>query len=275
MKIAFNYSSKKNDLLGQEVILVLSFSKNNFCYLIVDKENKTLIEIKEFNLNNSKLELSSNEISSILWDLKKQYPKIAEIKTLNESKLFTLVPKELFNSEDSYKLLQFSEGSKVNLECKIDISEHNFLSNEIILLSQSDKFLINLSEIFELNIINFNSFQVFIDSIIKNQSTTPGAYINVENNFFDIIIHNSEKLLLANRFYFKSAKDFCYFAIGAIHSTEQNPLEQNLFITGKIMLESEIINLLKRYVLDIKLLETPNINNKDLNHQFYNQLSVL
>lgn len=277
MKISFSYTSEKYNSIGQEVILVLSFSDKYFNYLIADKSDNHIIELKEYSINEPYNELFASEFNNIILQLKTKHNNLNTIKIIQNSKVFTLIPKDLYKKEDSYKLLEFVVGNKLSSNKEIEISEHKIFTEEIVLLSQADDFSKNISEQIDIKPTIYGNFQVFLESIIKNYSSEAGAFINIENSSFDIIIHNSEKLLLANRFHFNTAKDFCYYAIGAIHSTELNPLEQKLYISGKIMPESEIFNLLKRYVSDIEFLEIKNqsLTEQSLQHQFYNQLSLL
>lgn len=277
MKISFSYLSEKYNSIGQEVILVLSFSDKYFSYLLADKSDNHIIEIKEYSISKPYNELFASELKNIVLQLKTKHNNLNTIKLIQNSEIYTLIPKDLFKEEDSYKLLEFVAGNKICPKKTIEISEHKIFSEEIVLLSQADDFSKNISELLELNTSNYGNFQVFFNSIANNYTGVAGAFINIENSSFDIIIQNSEKLLLANRFHFNTAKDFCYYAIGAINSTELNPLEQKLYISGKIMPESEIFNLLNRYVAKIEFLEIKNqsLTEQTIQHQFYNQLTIL
>lgn len=89
---------------------------------------------------------------------------------------------------------------------------------------------------------------------IKNE------YIHIQFNrkSIDIVAFKNNKLQLQNTFDYKTAEDVIYFLLYVMEQLGLSQETTELYISGKIVEESKIYDLLYKYIKEIKLRELPN-----------------
>lgn len=277
MKPIFSYYPEENKFEGQEINLVLSLSYKHLSCLVYAQQNKNVLEISEYNFSENNIERFSFLTNQIISELTKKYKSFGLVKIIKSTEIFSLVPSNKYSNEELTKLLQFTHGRDVKPEQKIDTFEHIIGSDKVQLLLQADSFSNYTSNHIFLNNQTYYDTQLFFENIVNKFFDNDATYINVREDSFEIIIVKNKSLLLFNRFNFKTANDFCYFAIGAINASEVNPLKSKVFLCGNVMQQSEIFKTLNRYVFELEFLKAENqfITDESLKHIYFNQLSIL
>lgn len=83
------------------------------------------------------------------------------------------------------------------------------------------------------------------------------AYVHVRPGELFICLFKGGDLQFANSFSYQSARDFLYFIMLVYEQFELQAEETPLFISGRLVKDSEIYKLLHRYVLHLSFLQPP------------------
>ena len=164
-----------------------------------------------------------------------------------------LVPEPLFNKDDQAKYLDFGfqlpEVYSIGSERLELVQSYNVFA---YLKALKDKVL---SKWENANIIHSSS--VFINSIMQNTESN-GAFVNVRNRDFDMLIKKDSKLLFFNNFKFVTKEDFAYFLLFAMEQNGVSGQDTPISFSGLIRPASDIIDLCGRYVKDLRFVEDPH-----------------
>jgi hypothetical protein len=87
------------------------------------------------------------------------------------------------------------------------------------------------------------------------------VFINVFDRFFLIAYFERGELIFSNHFTYRTSKDFLYFAMLAYDQFRLAPENIPASISGLILPDSEIHNLLFRYIKDVRFLPAPSFLN--------------
>jgi len=103
---------------------------------------------------------------------------------------------------------------------------------------------------------------VLIDELIKTFKNKAGQQfiVYVQQNNFQIVITNDNKLLFYNTFEFKTKEDFIYYILFVAEQLKLNPEEFHLHLAGQIEVNDDLYKLAYKYIRNITLLSyTPSI----------------
>ncbi len=84
------------------------------------------------------------------------------------------------------------------------------------------------------------------------------AFACFQKNIFQLAIFNQNELLFYNCFNFNSTSDVLYFVLLAFEQYGLDTESTPLFLSGNIVLDSDIYKTLYRYVSDLKFLPAPS-----------------
>ncbi len=108
----------------------------------------------------------------------------------------------------------------------------------------------------------------------------PRIYINVFDRFFFLALLENKSLLFSNHFTFRTSKDFLYYVMLVFDQFKISPEKSPVYLSGQIMKDAEIYNLLFRYVKELKMLPFPEFFKKGKmweglpDHLFYDLLCL-
>ena len=142
-------------------------------------------------------------------------------------------------------------------------------------------FLEDLHEIFS-NPYIYHGISALILSFKREAELQRGhqLFINVQNRLLQIFLFDGARLLFFNSFPYQSSKDFIYYVMLIYDRFDLNPEEDPVYISGKILEDSEIYHLLFRYVRFLNLVKLPTFYRFRKNieklpkHLFFDLLSL-
>jgi hypothetical protein len=225
-----------------------------------------LLDTKTQNLVG--LEFYQSELLTDSNDLFRTLERALEAKGLNnkafqsvtcliDNRFCSLVPEPLFNEADQAKYLDFgfqlpesytiASESLASVECRIVFAFPKALQDKMLSKWKDAKIS--------------HSSSVFVNSMMKNDVET-GAFVQVRNRDFDMMIKKEGKLFFFNNFKFNTKEDFAYFLLFAMEQNGCSGQDTPVCFSGLIRPASEIIDLCRRYIKDIRFVEGPQPVNK-------------
>ena len=212
---------------------IFNVAENKFVTLVshcfVDKE-KFIDEIKTFlineNINNKDFE---------------------KISILFASNKVTIVPNSLFDPQEAEKIFQLNfELSEIE---KVLISKLHKSENTVIF--SINKNLINLfDEIFYNYSIDSHSLPFIDNNFIKNKigenNTSHSIFVQVFDEFIDILVFKDIKIQLYNTFKYKTSNDILYYIISVLEQLKLSQEKTKLSFSGFIETDNlSVINIKK------------------------------
>ena len=85
-----------------------------------------------------------------------------------------------------------------------------------------------------------------------------GAFVNVKNHDFDMAILKEGKVHFFNNFKYNTKEDFAYFLFFALEQNGLSGKDTPVVFSGPLLPDSEITELCKHYVKDIRFVEDPH-----------------
>ena len=173
------------------------------------------------------------------------------------SRISTLVPSAVFESEKKEELLKFCcnipENSSVYYNKIRTVDSFNIFSipNEIETIMQRQF----------PDPLFFHQNTPFIDSILSAASTDEPATtllcVNFNTYFFDIVVFDNERLKLCNSFPIKSENDFIYFTLFVFEQLKLSEAATVVQISGIHQNKQKYIKQLSRYISKIRQIDFP------------------
>ena len=238
----------------KELSIQISLSGLSFCIL---NRTSTTIEFlateffdKKVNpfeaLDHLKKALASNH------ELNQTF---ASVLVIYQNDLSSLVPKHLYNEEQSADYLKFNS----------KILKSDFISHDEIAINESINVYVPYMNI---NNFIFDTFGVFeykhastilIDTLLqkKDDINDDVLYLNMNPQHFELIAIKKNKLQLYNSFEFSTKEDVIYYLLFTIEQLQFSPETVKLSLMGRIEKDDEVYNIIYNYVRFVEFYE-PN-----------------
>ncbi len=200
------------------------------------------------------------------------------ISIIYECKKSTLIPVPLFteNEKETYSEFNFKldENSHINYEKLSNL-------DAVILYEIPDQIMETFKTLFPSHRL-ISQPGVLIESLLilnKNLPAQKKFFVNVRNSALDILIIDKRQLLYFNSFEYKSIEDFIYFVIFVLDQLQINPEEVDLVLSGSIDKNSELFEILYKYVRNIRFQTLPDtfnysyVFNEVPAHYYFNLIS--
>lgn len=237
--------------LNPDYRLTIQFSLGGLSFVLFDTDAK---RVADMELHQSDSLNNSDELFRVLEkDLGSRdlaYATLQSVTCLIDGRTNTLVPEELYRPEESEKFMGFNFNIPNGYITAADYIESIHAYN-LYGYPQSLRDRI-LNKWPEAKITHSTS--VFLESL--PQSEVPMVHVNVRNRDFDMAIIK-DQLLFFNNFKFQTKVDFSYYLLFAMQQHELSGLETTVNFSGLIQPSSEIIDLCKRYLKDIRFVSRP------------------
>jgi len=96
---------------------------------------------------------------------------------------------------------------------------------------------------------------VFVEYLLAlhKDSNKNEVHVYVFSGYMDVVALQSGKLLLYNRYYFQTPDDFTYFLLWVYEELKLKPDDSSCFFYGEIAESSEIFNLARKYLKNIRI----------------------
>ena len=130
----------------------------------------------------------------------------------------------------------------------------------------------------------FHGISGMIQSFKKIAETFRGfrLFLNIRNGYFQAFLFDKGHLVFYNTFKFESSRDFIYFVLLILDQHQLNSDTVQVFYSGNLLEDSEIYNLLKRYLYYLKKVPVlgmyefgSEIEQQQLKYRFMDLFSML
>lgn len=239
-------------LLNPDYRMTIQFSLGGLSFALFDSAAHAITDME---LHQSDGLNSSDELFRTLErDLKSRdlsNGNCQSITCIIDGRTSALVPSEVFNSNESDKFLSFG----------FTIPKGYITAHDPIASLQAENLYAYPETLRNLILSKWpdaeicHSTTVFLKSL--PQSESPVVYVNVRNRDFDMAVMK-DRLLFFNNFKFQTKVDFSYYLLFTMQQHELSGLETTVYFTGLIQPSSEIIDLCRRYLKDIRFVSKPN-----------------
>jgi len=185
---------------------------------------------------------------------------------LYSSQQKTIVPKEYFQKEyisQLYTPCQNLDNNEILIYNSIEL-----LKSVIIFSIDENLFDFINQHLDNPEIVHYN-VPLLQYAMKTNNSLHSNAFLNIMEDYFDIIIIENNEPKLINSNSFNSETDIAYYVLNTLKGLNINPNNCKCIISGIVNKESEAIKLLTQYIKntdysntygDIKFLKKHNIN---------------
>ncbi|MEZ4793490.1 MAG: DUF3822 family protein [Gelidibacter sp.] len=227
--------------------LSIQISLNGLSFCILNRNSNTIEFLKAQAFDKK---VNPFEVLEHLEKCLKIHPDLnrpfSSVLAIYQNELSNLVPKALFDVEQSADYLKFNS----------KILKSDFISHDEIAVNESINVYVPYVNI---NNYIFDTFGVFeykhastilIDTILQKETKTDGSvvYINVNPQHFELIAIKDKKLLLYNSFEYTTKEDVIYFLLFTMEQLHFNPETAKLKLMGLIETDDELYTIIYKYV---------------------------
>lgn len=165
--------------------------------------------------------------------------------------LSSLVPKSLFDKNQLKSYLDYS----------VKTLENDFFDfDELAVINAVNVYIpyVNVNNYFidKFGSFTFNHFSsLLIEQLISQNSLSNNAqlFAHISENHFEIIVIQSQKLLLYNTFNYQTKEDFIYYILFVAEQLALNPNTFDLFLLGAVSSSDKLFAIAYKYVKNVKL----------------------
>lgn len=181
---------------------------------------------------------------------------------------FSLVPSALFDEGKAEEYLQtmvvLQETDRVQQDKVAVLDAVNLYAYEAAILEHLQKHF----EGSNFYHASTGMIQNFLTNFDSNQSKN--IFLHISGNTISLTVADRGKLLFHNWFEFKASPDCLYYVLLVFKQLALRPETHPLYITGELVVDSEIHQLLYKYIKTIHFVNRPNfyVFGEQLSEQF-------
>jgi len=260
----------------KEEHFVLSFTCKGFNIIKFYSESKEISLLGEYIFDTAIENVSSQKDvfhKFVTGLLSKEYSR-SRVTCILQSDDVMLIPEKLYNPSKNQILTDAVYQKKKSIE-RIPFDDIVIYDNEkYVLVSHTPQWQYDFMQCISKEKVIRRHCELMLKTFFSKKSSD-AIYLQVIDGFFYLLLFSNSKLIFFNSFHFQTSKDFCYFVIASLQANNISS-DTTLYITGDIMAESEIMQLLKKYINSIIFLQTQHTTeSKEISlHRFYTQLSL-
>ncbi len=179
----------------------------------------------------------------------------------------TLLPKELEDSTNEKKLLEFND------KCYEKIYFDN-IDNIKIIYSIPEK-IDNITKTFFPTCKIMSEEKIFLEKKIYTDLSTC-VYINLNLNSFSLTVFENKKLTLQNSFNYKGAEDVLYYLLFCMEQLNLSTIKTPVVLFGNIDYNDKTYELIFNYIKDISfgdIDKSLRLNLKKDRHKYFSLVS--
>lgn len=243
----------------KELSIQISLSGFSFCILNATTNTVELLMNKRFDQKTTPNNLLKR--LKVVLDTNTQFSQsFNSVLIIYKNELYNLVPKSLFNKDNSADYLKFNA----------KILKTDFISHDEIAINNSVNVYIPLVNINNYIFDNFGTFTykhyatVLIENILKKEenSTHTKLYVTLDSyQSFDIIAANNGQLLLLNTFEYTTKEDFIYYILFVVEQLQLDPEIIHLEFIGNIKEDDDLFQIAYKYIRFVTIYK-PDYNYK-------------
>lgn len=252
-----------------QYILSIRYSTDGLSFCIHDSNNKLLVfYFQPFNLDTADAVIAKTKkilVDNELLNLK--YKKVY-ILPCNKEKI--LIPAHAFNKTnlaDLYRLCLQPQKNDTLLYRKIKIMESYIVEN----LPRS--FVTFLTSRFQSLCIVNSAYPFIISSLSNILFNTNHLFIDIQDQYIDLLLTKSNDILLFNSFTYNSLSDIIYYALNCLQQCNVNKDNLQTTLSGNLVNDSALVATLGKYIPNISILNyaplSQLVKNEELNNSSF------
>ncbi len=273
------FESNFNKKLSSTYDLSALVSEDRF-YFMVHNAQREMVLLRNYQKHHSDSAIGLVDLLESVFDkddvlhLPFQSSKIA---VFNQKQ--TLIPSKLFLENEKATYLE-----KVTDLLPGDVLQ----SNKIDALELEIVYALDMEEKASIvkyfgNLKLYHGISSFLSGVFKLAEQRKGnqIYLNLRDKLLHIVLFEDNALLFSNIFSFSASQDVLYYVMLVFDQFGLDPKTTPLFLSGQIVKDSEVYNLLYRYIEQVQFIDAPEFLEfgpaaKELaKHQFYDLFSLI
>ncbi len=210
-----------------------------FKHIEFDKKDKNYVKTQELLITDPVLN----------YDYKRVY---FLFNTVNA----TLIPDSLFNNEQTDKVLTFTSRIK---EGDVKTEKQKIKLADVWNIYAIPDYLYYLVKNQYPDVVFFQQYTPMIEVNLMSGAvdSEPVMHINLQEDFFDIVVLKRYKLLLCNSFRYSNPAELVYFTLNSIKQLDIDRDKLKVTISGISLNGNECFMLLSRYIKNVRMISPP------------------
>ena len=236
--------------------LSIQVSLNGLSFCTLDTVNNTVVSegSKQFQIEQTPY-LLLKELQTFIEEHKLIGKQFSEVIIIHRNKLFSTVPKALFNSENLRDYLKFN--AKVNESDSVVFDELSSFEIVTVYLTYT-KINNYIFEVFGAY-RSIHSATVFLETFLKqNVDLGTACFVNVLEKQMEIMVVNEKKLLLYNQYDFETKEDFLYYLLFSFEQLGINTDDVALQLFGAIDEQDALFEICYEFIRNISIINPIN-----------------
>lgn len=232
--------------------LSIQVSLNGLSFCIVDTIANTVINSDRIVFEKERTPYGLQKGLVSLFS-KHEIPQkhFSEIIIVHRNKLFSLVPKSLFDENEMANYLKFNTKILANDHIAYDEVENHDMINVYVPFVNVNNYVYELFGEFTYK----HSGTVMVESLLTGQSIPkePTCYVHVADRQMEVTLISQRKLLLYNSFDFVTKEDFIYYLLFTLEQLKLDAETIKLKLFGAIEEGNPIYDICYEYVKNISI----------------------
>ncbi len=190
----------------------------------------------------------------------------------------SFIPNRLYHPERKRSYL--SQIVELSSDARIDVDEMPAFDAKNVYLP--DEGLLRLLEGYFSNAKVYHSCTPALQGFrrISAHYKDHNVFVSLNGREVHVVLLEGKQFLFSNIFQFQSSRDFIYYIMLVYDQFKLKPESIPVYIAGDILKDSEIYQLLYRYIRHLKIIQAPDYLHfgeafKNLSHHFYFDLYSL
>jgi len=255
-------TQKRNNTIDfknlEENHLSIQLSLDGFSFCIYNKEQQDVAAFSIYQFTDSNITPYQHlELVEQLFEKEELLQlKYKTVSVSHFNNLASQVPKPFFDKNNLPAYLQYSVKVLENDFIAYDELNNSEIVNVYIPFVNINNFLLDTYGSFEYK----HSSTILIETLLNTYKNSSDDYcfVNVSNNNFEIVIIRDKKLVLFNCFSFQTKEDFIYYVLFTAEQLNLNPEEFKLVLLGTIEKDSDLYDILFKYIRNISFHKPTN-----------------
>lgn len=247
----FSFFSKNfNEDTALRCLLIFQVNTNFLEFTVINKDELCHIGLGRVYFDSSKpwveqVENSLNTTEALSFEF-------SSVSVVFRNRIHTLLPEIFYDSsihQEYLKNCSFTQKNQLN---------HVYPIKQLQAVNLSE-FPADVCDVFQKKYTSchfYHHHDVLIEAsqIIQRQIDTNFVLVNINPNFFDLVIQSKQKLLLCNSYYIEEPEDVLYYILLAFENLNLSQNKTPIFSVGEWANEPTYLNLLQLYFPEYKLL---------------------
>ncbi len=232
--------------LSQTINCTLSirFIPGGFCFIVFDRRSKKILYFAEIMDKKDPKSLIGEHISvnPVLQS------SFEEILCVWDTPLYTLLPRSVFNEENITRFWELNFGED-NIKDYVIFPDKLKLPEIVNIYAVPSEYVAFLREFFpSMQFINQQSVQI-INSLFENKKENNSqVYLQIHPDFFDALVLQKGKVILASSCRFQNRDEFLYFSINLFEQLRLDADATEIILSGETNEKDEKVILLRKYI---------------------------